>query len=1162
MALTKKFADEFTHNAQHEGAKLFFQGGVKFEERLPDQIEATVQGGRPYSVYLGREKGMVRYACDCPYYASTGDPCKHVWATLLSAEQKGYTAQWETDRRLELVPEDEDDLDDRTTDPMPSRGLHSALRTLAEPNRKRVNGSARRSKAAAEWKKSLANLRDAMHVRGPAHRADWPAGREVLYIIDSPKTLEGHGLTVEVDYREKRKDGTWGKPKKQAITSDEINTLPDLRDREILSLLHGAKSARDSYSSYYNSSYDYYGGAGASFRLGAAMQTAMARRMCETGRCLLRVDPESELLPLAWDEGGTWELWVVARGAEDGKNFVLTGELRRGEQRMELTEPAMLVAGGMVFTRQTVAPTDDGGAFPWVVMLRTKQELLIPAADRDELLQQLLSLPELPRLDLPEELKVEEVRVAPQPRLRVRKPAKQNYYGSDRLTGELSFDYDGVVVGDDEPGHGIYQPERRRLLVRDLELERNAAAMLRSIGFKRQTGYYAEHANYELAPNNLPMVIRRLTAENWHVEADGTLYRQPGEIKIDVSSGIDWFELNGTADFGGQSIALPALLAALRRGEKTVRLGDGTFGVLPEQWLQKYGLLADMGTATDDHIRFGKSQVGLLDALLASQPQATCDAVFEQARDRMRNFTGIRAADPPASFQGTLRPYQREGLGWMEFLREFSFGGCLADDMGLGKTVQVLALLEARRQLRAGPSSALLPLPPGEGGGEGKPEKTSGQNGEAPAASPDPNPIRAGEGTNGRPAMGPSLVVVPRSLIFNWQEEAAKFAPNLRVIDHTGIGRAKSADAFKDFDLILTTYGTLRNDAPFLKDVRFDYVILDEAQAIKNASSESAKAVRLLQADHRLALSGTPVQNHLGELWSLFEFLNPGMLGTARAFQATGAAMRVVEQQTRELLSRALRPFILRRTKKQVAKDLPQRLEQTIHCELDTEQRKLYDELKQHYRNSLLTRIAKEGMNKAKIQILEALLRLRQAACHPGLIDKSKTSMGSAKLDSLLAQLSEVMEENHKVLVFSQFTSFLSIVRSRLDKEKVTYEYLDGRTRDRKTPVDRFQTDPNVKLFLISLKAGGLGLNLTAAEYVFLLDPWWNPAVEAQAIDRAHRIGQTRQVFAYRLIAKDTVEEKVLQLQQSKRDLADAIINADNSLIGKLGREDLELLLS
>jgi SNF2 family DNA or RNA helicase len=415
-------------------------------------------------------------------------------------------------------------------------------------------------------------------------------------------------------------------------------------------------------------------------------------------------------------------------------------------------------------------------------------------------------------------------------------------------------------------------------------------------------------------------------------------------------------------------------------------------------------------------------------------------------------------------------------------------------------------------------------------------------------------------GSASRP--GPTLVVVPKSLVFNWKQEAARFTPNLRVLDHTGITRTRAGEHFDDYDVVLTTYGTLRRDALYFKDVLFDYCILDEAQAVKNAHTESAKAVRLLRSQHRLALSGTPVENHLGELWSLFEFLNPGMLGTASVFRLGGAGARNPEPETRTLLAKALRPFILRRTKDQVARDLPQKLEQTLSCELEPAQRKHYDELREHYRQTLLGRVELEGINKTKMQILEALLRLRQAACHLGLIDKRKLDESSAKLDMLLPQLAEVTEEGHKALVFSQFTSFLAIVRDRLDKQKIPYEYLDGKTRDRKARVENFQNDPECKLFLISLKAGGLGLNLTAAEYVFLLDPWWNPAVESQAIDRTHRIGQTRPVFAYRLIARDTVEEKVLELQKTKRDLADAIINADNSLIRNLGREDLELLLS
>jgi SNF2 family DNA or RNA helicase len=485
--------------------------------------------------------------------------------------------------------------------------------------------------------------------------------------------------------------------------------------------------------------------------------------------------------------------------------------------------------------------------------------------------------------------------------------------------------------------------------------------------------------------------------------------------------------------------------------------------------------------------------------------------MFERARDELRRFERVEPMDPPTSFVGELRHYQRDGLGWLETLRRFGLGGCLADDMGLGKTVMVLALLDARRCALA------------------KSERL------------------------------PSMVVVPRSLVFNWQEEARRFAPKLRIVDYTG--PLRDASAIGGGDLVLTTYGTLRRDAAALNGIEFDYAILDEAQAIKNAATASAKAARLLRARYRLALSGTPIENHLGELWSLFEFLNPGLLGSAKAFQRASSA-RTRDEANLGWLSRALRPFILRRTKEQVAPELPRRTEQTLVCELEGLQRKHYDELRAHYRQTLLARIARDGVNKSKMQILEALLRLRQAASHSGLIDPGRAHEPSAKFDVLIPRLLEVTDEGHKALVFSQFTSLLALLRPRLDAAGLTYEYLDGRTRDRAARVQRFQSDPACPLFLISLKAGGLGLNLTAAEYVFLLDPWWNPAVEAQAIDRAHRIGQSRHVFAYRLLARDTVEEKVAELQETKRELADAILNADSGLIRSLRAEDLELLLS
>src|ERR1051325_5634912 len=448
--------------------------------------------------------------------------------------------------------------------------------------------------------------------------------------------------------------------------------------------------------------------------------------------------------------------------------------------------------------------------------------------------------------------------------------------------------------------------------------------------------------------------------------------------------------------------------------------------------------------------------------------------------------------------------YQQEGLGWFSFLRELGFGGCLADDMGLGKTVQVLALLDQRRG--------------------------------APAAE-----------------RRPSLVVAPRSLVFNWKAEAARFTPELRVLDHATPDRLPTTDHFRDYDLVLTTYALLRREAERFAGVELDYAILDEAQAIKNASSQAAKAVTLLQARHRLALTGTPVENHLGELASLFEYLNPGML-RAKSTRVTkllrDAGRKTPEAaEARTMLAKTVRPFIMRRTKAQVAPELPERVEQTIWCELEPKQRKLYDELRDYYRASLLRRVADKGLATSKIHILEALLRMRQAACHPGLVDAKRRGEAAAKLDTLFEELPVLLDERHKVLVFSQFTSLLSIVR-------------DGMRRDREEQVQRFQNDPKVPVFLISLKAGGLGLNLTAAEYVFLLDPWWNPAVEAQAIDRAHRIGQSRNVMAYRLVARDTIEEKILQLQESKRSLAEAIIGEENSILRQITAEDLELLLS
>jgi len=595
---------------------------------------------------------------------------------------------------------------------------------------------------------------------------------------------------------------------------------------------------------------------------------------------------------------------------------------------------------------------------------------------------------------------------------------------------------------------------------------------------------------------------------------EGKLYRAATGFRMRVSSGVDWFDVNGTADYEGMSVTLPSLLAAVRRGETVVTLDDGTLGLVPEEWLARWKLLGELGEANGGRLRFDRAQVGVLDAILEAEPEVEYDVAFDKLRAELRSGSSIEPREQPAGFQGLLRDYQRVGLGWMDRLARSGFGGCLADDMGLGKTVQVLAWLLARK-----------------GSAEGK---------------------------------GPSLVVAPRSLIFNWKDEAARFAPALTILDHTGAQRLTSPEHLGEYDVVLTTYGTLRRDALELSEIAFDYVILDEAQNIKNADSASFKSARALRARQRLALTGTPVENHVGELFTLFEFLNPSMLG--RAYQKAGR--RQLDAPALAIVGRALRPFLLRRTKQEVVKELPAKTEKTLYCELGADERRLYDELASHYRDSLLGRIAKTGMKRSAFQVLEALLRLRQAACHPGLVDKMRASESSAKVDTLLAELSSVVAEGHKALVFSQFTSLLAIVRDRLTRDGVTFEYLDGQTRDRAARVARFQADEGCPVFLISLKAGGLGLNLTAAEYVFILDPWWNPAVEAQAVDRAHRIGQSKPAFAYRIIARATVEEKVAELQRTKAAMAQAILTggedaqASGSVLADLSIEELTSLLS
>ena len=1074
MPLASKIAFQFERRLQFKGLNLFHGNAVRVTDANQTHLFGEVMGGNRYPVRLTYHEGLLSVYCGCAFFSDTGR-CKHLWAAILEADKRGVLGEAQKGGALRLARDTE--ADDR---PLPST---NAVRPhFLQPPR------------TAPWQEYLADIRQSLETR-KLKAAAWPREFEILYVIDTVSSRTAGAIVLELHSRSRKKNGEWTVLKEFRIAPALVSSLQDPLDAEVLAAILGGQE-------YYMYSYASASGGATRKAIPFPLAQRLIPMLAPTGRLMFRDGARVEPQPLVWEPGEPWKLWLQVR-QDERDQWNITGSLRRGQQHMALQEPILLVEGGFVLAKGKLAPLDDSGVFPWITRLTTLKRIPFPDRDRDTVMGKLLELAVVPPMEVDEALKFEERRVLPRIGLRVTQ--QRETWGEEYFQAHLLFDYGRGWSEPPPSGRGIWFPEERVYLVRDTEAENAAQEKLRDLGL-RSAGNGT--SALRLPSKTMPRVVRELLHSGWHVEAEGKAFRRPGATKVDVRSGIDWFELYGEVDYDGQTASLPALLAALRRGDTMVRLGDGTFGLLPEEWLERFAPLAGLGTKEEDHLRFRRNQAGLLDALLAAQPEVHVDELFERMRERLRTFTGVKTAEQPQGFVGTLRDYQCEGLGWMEFLREFGFGGCLADDMGVGKTAQVLATLEARRDTRP----------------------------------------------------GPSLVVAPKSLMFNWRAEAARFTPQLKVLEHTGL--ARDAALIPEHDLVLTTYGTMLRDITHLAEIEFDYVVLDEAQAVKNSSTASAKAVRLLRGKHRLALSGTPVENHLGELWSLFEFLNPGMLGEAKVLNMAGGLARNPGEDARRLLSQALRPFILRRTKQQVARELPEKTEQTIFCELEGPQRKHYDELRKHYRETLLARVQSQGLGKSKMHVLEALLRLRQAACHPGLLDAKRIHEPSAKLEVLMDQLAELREEGHKALVFSQFTSLLSIVRARLDAAEIRYEYLDGATRDRQAHVDAFQNDPGCGLFLISLKAGGLGLNLTAAEYVFLLDPWWNPAVEAQAVDRAHRIGQTRPVFAYRLIARDTVEEKVLELQNTKRELADAILGEDNSVIRDLKREDLELLLS
>ncbi len=752
-------------------------------------------------------------------------------------------------------------------------------------------------------------------------------------------------------------------------------------------------------------------------------------------------------------------------------------------------------------------------------------ELLKPLLEAppvpDKLAQQLSMrvLEHMPDFDIPTPAKIQlrennGKKMRPWLNLKQNSGTQQNYH-----TLSLQFDYDGDRIMPLPLSDSLLLNNTAEIvrLWRDLEKEEKAVDQLLEYGFTPINAYTEQTSTLEFIASVatwadfLELKLEALRAQGWHIEQDDsfelTFSSGDWEVEVEDDENInDWFGLRFDLNVDGQKLPLAPLIASILEQDSeslpeilTLQLEDHHYVRVPGERIRPFlntlrELFERVPADKNGLIRLSRFDATVIAELENDQRRVKGARELRKLAEKMRDFSGIKKVAVPRGLNATLRDYQRDGLNWLQFLREYGFNGILADDMGLGKTVQTLAHL-------------LI-------------EKRSGRMTE------------------------PALIVAPTSLMGNWRREVEKFTPALTVTLLHGNDRKERFSTIKSSDIILTTYPLLSRDSDVLLEHQYHCVVLDEAQAIKNAKTKMSAIVRELKAQHRLCLTGTPLENHLGELWSLFDFLMPGFLGNNTQF--TRSYRTPIEKhgssECGQSLARRVQPFLLRREKNEVAAELPAKTEIIHNIELGKEQAQVYESIRVSMDKRVRDVIKKQGVARSHITILDALLKLRQVCCDPRLtkLKRSQNITHSAKLDWLMTMLPEQLEEGRRILLFSQFTSMLGLIETELAKQKIAYSKLTGQTRKRDEAIQRF-CQGEVNLFLISLKAGGTGLNLTEADTVIIYDPWWNPAVESQAIDRAHRIGQDKPVFVYKLVTANSIEERMLAMQARKRALADGV---------------------
>jgi superfamily II DNA or RNA helicase len=1098
----------FRPETRRLGQQYQRDGEVELLDVTEGRAVAIVYGTQPYRVVIGdfEKPKSCLWECTCKHFEAVRS-CKHVWATMI-----------ELDALLTELAETEHLFSADGPQGLP-RGQQVDQQDNQQDNQQRIDRK-RDAVAEAAPGSERPSAQPLALVPSPAVPQPLPAWRRrLLRVLPEPSegvelphlyyfvylriarpTVRDRGLVLEVRQRTAKKNGQLGVLRQGEIKPAVLEQLA-APDRALLQLMREDQALQ--WAPWLRSFAEHSVSLQQPWFVPTGLVTKVLQLLPATGHVYVGTDDESTLQPLTIDVAEPFRALLFK--VVDGGTARFDAIFERGGLAIPKSAANLDTDLTYLITDGKLVCMEVGGAGELMHELEVSGPLQMPVEEVPQALAALARIGGASMFlrDLLEELPAGK----PTGVVDLELPKEREV----ALPARLRFLYDGggVVHGDPAP----VVEAAGAVVRRDFDAEARLAEAAKSAGLQAMptpTGFGCERAH-------LPEMVRALTAQGFRVFAAGRLVRPFQASHGLVKKEGGWLEVDAAVEFAGRRVGLPELLRVVGAPHGFYELGDGSYGMLPEAWAERLEALRQLGgdVTAAGAIAVPEQRMLWLDALLDKHAaDFDVDPHVAKLRQRLREVGDLQPLAEPKGFQGQLRPYQQSGLAWLAFLEEFGLGGCLADEMGLGKTVQVLAHLVKHH--------------------------------------------------GGRKKRPPSLLVAPRSVLPNWLAECAKFAPGLRVVDFSTPDRWQAhTAAIERCDLMLTTYAMLRTDVPRMleRGWRFSYAVLDEAQAAKNADSQTSKAVRLLPSERRLAMTGTPVENHLGELWTLFEFLNPGMLGKLGRFRELfrGDLADESRTSTRELIQRSLRPVMLRRTKAQVLTDLPPRLETTLWCDLDDGARRRYDQLRKYYREQLL--VGDGDLRDKRIVVLQALLRLRQAACHEALLDPERSGEPGAKFEVLLPRLEELAEEGRKALVFSQFTSLLDLLEPELARRGIAFERLDGKTKERKARVDRFQNDPKVPVFLISLKAGGVGLNLTAAEYVFLLDPWWNPAAELQAIDRAHRIGQQHTVHAYRVVCRNTVEERVLELQDTKRKLCEAVLGNDRSLLQDLSREDLELLL-